>query len=216
MAIKNQEQIEFNLLDSTVIERVPNLREPGGPGQPILNAANLFHQLQDARKKILAELSGCSGPGPVGPAIQYNPADDAAALLAGTPVEELCAPVEESRRGALLRQLRAIDAALPSAQSSIAETECQIILAECERLGPLAKEFIQSTLDACENLLVCLRAQEQFFELLRKRGLRTDRRPPWMALWPQEIGWLRGDVHRPSLGRFIEDRAKAAGLAKGD
>jgi len=209
---KKEQSGEFDLLDPEVVGAVPNLRDPDGPGKPIHDAFALRQQLQNARKKVLAELNTTSGPGDFGSKIKFNAADDAAAVLAGVDAETLTAAVEESRRGSLLRQLRALEHALPIAEDKPRQLEFQIIPQICETLRPIAQDVVQCVLDACENLLVMLRTEAQFHELLRQKGVRADLRPGYMRPSPQAYAWLAGDIHRPPLSTFIKDRREAAGL----
>lgn len=204
---------EFNLLDRETIAAVPNLRQEGGPGQPIIDAANLFHRLQEGQKRVLRDLQARSGPDSTGnPTVKYDAGSDATLLLRGEPVESLTARVEEDAYFSLRRQLRAIEAALPEAETQVSITECRVIQEESQKLAPVAQAILQDVVDAAETLLDCLRVEQQFFALCARQGLRNDRRPPAMVLWPQEIGWLNGDVHRPPLAYYIKLRRESAGL----
>lgn len=203
---------EFHLLDDEVVEAVPNLRDPAGPGRLIHDAIAIREKLRDARKKVVGELATCTGPGDLGPKTKFDASADAAAILNGVDVSTLESPVQETRRGSLLRQLRALDHAIPLTEDRPRQLECEIISAVCEELRPIAQDFVQATIDACENLLVALQAEAQFHELLRIRGIREVLRPEYLKQWPQMIGWLRGDVHRPPLKKFVELRREAAGL----
>jgi hypothetical protein len=111
-----------------------------------------------------------------------------------------------------MRQLRALERAIPSAEGQVGGLEATIILEQCEAVRPIAQQIVQDTIDACRHLLACLQTERQFHDLLNRRGLRHDRRPGYLQEWPQMIGWLNGDMHRPSLQYFINERSKAAGL----
>ena len=204
---------EFYLLDKEIIDAIPDLQKPGGPGQPIIEAGNLLHRLQESRKRIIAELSGCTGQDSAGrPAVKYDAGADAELLLSGVAVESLTAPVEESRRSSLLRQLRAVECAISNAEYRPVALETQIIPEECAKLTDIALGFVRDTIGACEHLLVCLKAQAQFHRLLEKRGLREPMRPYWMRDWAVENSLRSGDDYRPSLERFVKDKSEAAGI----
>ena len=202
---------EFDLLDPEVVASVPDLHH-APEGEPIRRAADLAQKLESERNRIVGELAYCSDAGPCGPMVRYDASKDAQTLLDGADVATLTAPVEESHRSALLRQLRACEGAAPTARARVGEIEGGIIVEQCQQLAPVAREIIGETLAAAEHLLVCLRAEQQFYDLLNRRGLSEGKRLGWMQLWPQMLGWLNGDIHRPPLAKFITDRAEAAGI----
>ncbi len=191
---------------------IPDLGALDGPGKPIHDAARLRQRLEAVKKKVLAELATCTGPGDLGPKVKFDPGADAAAILNGTDPETLVAPVQETRRGSLLRQLRGLERALPQVEDKPRQLESEIIPKICEDLRPIAQKIVQQTIDAAEALLAAVRTEAQFHELLRIRGVREDMRPGYMREWPQMTSWLHADRCWPSLERFIELRREAAGL----
>jgi hypothetical protein len=208
MASKEQLK-EFSLLDERLIDSIPDLQTPGGPGEKMLAAARLFHGLEASQKKIISQLHNCTNYSePSRPQIQYNPADDSQALLRGEPIENLIAPAEESQRLSLLRQLRATEIAAPQARIRISEQETKIIQSECGKLRPALAPIIGDTLNAVENLVVCLRAERQLFGLLSRRGFTSDKRPNWLNFWPQELSWLNGGERWPSMEFYLAERRK--------
>ena len=209
----SEESQQYPLLDPEVVQAVPNLRDLNGLGKPIHDAHAFRQRLRGVKEKVLAELGTCSGPGTVGPTVRFDPSKDAAAILGGeVQIEALIAPLEETRRGSLLRQLRALEHAIPQVEDMPRQLECKIVPAVCEKLRLIAQDLVQATLDACENLLVAVRTESQFHELLSRKGVREDLRPGYMRPSPQALGWLGGDIHRPPLETFIRDRREAAGL----
>ena len=210
--MKNKKD-EFYLLDEKVIDAIPDLQKLGGPGQPIIEAGNLLHRLQESRKRIIAELSGCTGQDSAGrPTIKYDADADAKLLLSGVAVETLTSSIEESHRSSLLRRLRAVDCALSIASDRPAQLECTIIPLECQKLGDVAQGIVRDVLEAAQHLLICLETQKQFCQLLERNGFREPMRPTWMRVWPQESSWLAGDNNRPPLQRFIKDKCEASGI----
>ena len=210
--MKNKKD-EFYLLDEKVIDAIPDLQKPGGPGQPIIEAGNLLHRLQESRKRIIAELSGCTGQDSAGlPTIKYDARADAELLLSGVAVETLKSSIEESHRSSLLRQLRAVGHAVGIAEGRPAQLECIIIPQESQKLSDIAQGIVRDVLEAAQHLLICLETQKQFCQLLERNGFREPMRPTWMRVWPQESSWLAGDNNRPPLQRFIKDKSEAAGI----
>jgi hypothetical protein len=207
---------EFPLLDPEITEAIPDLNDPDGRGKPMFEAAALRERLKNEKRQILLALNRCSCDSPMGPAstTNFDSSADAEALLTGVAVGTLTAPIQETERSSLLRQLRATECAIPLAENGAADVENDVIQAACEDVRPVARDIIQDTVAAAQHFLSCLEAQEQFFTLLARRGLRTGRRPPWLNSWPQEIGLLRGDIHRPPLGSYIKSRCESAGIPK--
>ena len=205
---------EFNLLDEKVVEAIPDLRDPDGLGKPVHEASSLREKLQKEKKRIIGELANCSEMGPVGPITKFSTEKDVETLLAGTPVSVLTAPVQESYRSGLLRQLRACEAAISVSQDRIRETEMKLIAEETNKLKTIdaVRDIFGDTIAAAENLLACLRTQEEFCRLLRLRGYRDTYGNAWWNFQPLEFAWLKGDIHRPSLEFYIESRSNSIGL----
>ena len=207
---------EFNLLDEKVVEAIPDLRDPDGLGKPVHEASSLREKLQKEKKRIIGELANCSEMGPVGPITKFSTEKDVETLLAGTPVSVLTAPVQESYRSGLLRQLRAVNSALPAAQERVRTYESNLIAEQANKLKSIdaVRSVFRDTIEAAENLLECLRTQEQLCTLIRKRGFKDPYGNGWWNFQPLEFAWLKGDIHRPSLEFYIESRAGSIGLAR--
>lgn len=213
---KTKNTFTTDLLDDEIAGQIPDLSEPGGLGQPLLDAVALLRRLQEQKRQVLAELVTTSEDAGFGTSrLRHDPSADAQALLAGADLATMVAPVAETRRATLLRQLRALERAIPEAEGRIGGIEAETILETCEAVRPVAQQIAQDTINAARHLLACLQAEREFHEVLNRRGLRHDRRPGWLRLWPQMAAWLDGDVHRPSLSHFIHERAVAAGLDAG-
>jgi len=211
--MKNKKD-EFYLLGQEVIEVIPDLRDPAGLGKFVHAASSLREKLQKQKKRIIGELGNCSEMGPLGPTIKFSTEQDVEMLLAGEPVENLTLPIQESYRSGLLRQLRAINAALPAAQERVRTYESNLIAEQASKIKSIdaVRSVFRDTIEAAENLLECLRTQEQLCTLLRKRGFKDPYGNGWWNFQPLEFAWLKGDIHRPSLEFYIESRSNSIGL----
>jgi hypothetical protein len=211
---QDKKRDEFDLLDPEIVQAVPNLHDVDGPGKPIHEAARLAQRLEADRKVILAKLRLCSADSPMGPGTvtRFDPETDGHALLAGTDVSTLVAPIQESERSSLLRQLRAVEAALPEAKDRVGEIESRIVVEQSELLRPIAQEIIEDVTSAAQTLLDCLAVESQFFNLITKRGFHGGKRPAFLHFWPQESAWLGGDNGRPCLAYYIKTRCESAGI----
>ena len=211
--MKNKKD-EFYLLDKEIIDSIPDLRDPEGLGKEIRDAFDLSERLKAEKKRIIGELGNCSEMGPLGPTIKFTTEADVKMLLAGEPVKNLTLPIQESYRSGLLRQLRAVNSALPVIGDRIREFELNLIAEQANKLKSIdaVRSVFRDTIEAAENLLECLRTQEQLCTLIRKRGFKDPYGCGWWNFQPLEFAWLKGDIHRPSLEFYIESRSNSIGL----
>lgn len=204
---------EFDLLDADTIAAVPDLRDPSGPRRPIHEAVAFHRRLEATRLRLIDELRTLPSDG--APLRRFSAAEDARALLAGTPVDSLTAPSASDRRATATRQLHAIEAALGAAQVRIGDTTRRVVAEQCERIAPAARAVLGDLVDAAEHWLACLRAWQQFLRLCDVRGMQlADGRPSWMQLQLLETALAQGMPRMVSLERYIQERREGAGLGK--
>jgi hypothetical protein len=173
----------------------------------------LSEKLKTDKARILRELAHCSTAGPVGPVIRHDPSGDAAALLAGTPVESLEAPAEENRRFSLLRQLRAVELAIPESDDRRREAFLAACQNELSRLRPVLAASYEPVLLALEALGVCLRDHHDLINRILTHGMYYQVLGAWV-LTPMERGLLFGGNLNPAIDFYIAGRREALGLER--
>ena len=177
----------------------------------VVEAVALHRRLEAELKKVRGALAECSAPGPMGSTIRHDGERDAEALLSGTPVEDLRAPVQESERSALLRQFHALERAVPVALATKEQVFYRVCESEMARLTPLRKEIYNDVLMAFEALLSELRHYSNFLDALRRRGHYGMILERW-NLTPLENQLLHGGNLNMNLELYIDTRRKAAGI----
>ncbi|MCL5278691.1 MAG: hypothetical protein M1376_02145 [Planctomycetes bacterium] len=199
---------DLDTLIDQVIAAVPDLNDLDGPAAEVHKLAALRDRLESDRKRIIAELAHCSADGPMGPGttVRYDPGADAAALLNGAPIETLTAPVEESYRAGLLRQLRAAEAGLEQVRDRIPGMNQKVAAEQFARLRPLIARVIGKVLDRYRDLCAALEALNSLDHELARKGLSVGPRPPLMTGFDSRI--LGGGQNWPMLGYYVEERAK--------
>jgi len=211
VTLHEKQTTEFNLLSQETIAAVLDLHDPQGPAKETHETIAFTRQLEDRRKQLIGELRTL--PSGDAPLRKFNAVEDAAALLAGTPVEGLVAPTATDRRATAERQLHAIEAAIDPARDLVREANLRVVSRESAKIAPVAREVLQEVVEAADTLLDALRAWGQFIRLLELRGYDLmGGRSGWMQMWPQESAWLAGDDRRPNLEHYIRTRREVAGL----
>jgi len=200
----------YHNLPQKVIASIPDMRSPEGPGKAVHDALALWEKLKSEKGRIMGELAHCTEAGPFGPATRYDAGADAAALLGGADVSTLTAPVAESRRAGLLRQLAAVEHALPGAETAVHRTAIAVNREVCQQLQPVVAEVVEDVLVQMESLLNELRDLAQLFQTLSHRGLSN--RPAHWHLQAIEELILFGARGYPSLEVFIKERRKIWGI----
>jgi hypothetical protein len=207
---KKEQIAAFHNLSEQVLAQIPDLRDPNGPGKAVHEAQATWERLQSERKRVSEELRKCSTSGPGGSIAKFDSVVDAGLLLEGAAVDSLTAPVEESRRSTLMRQLRAIEHALPGAEQRIHRAATATTIRACKDLQPAAAGIIEKTLIAAETLLNCLRDEAEFFQSCSRRGLSN--RPGHWHLQPVEETLLFGAHGYSSLEVYIRERRQIWGI----
>lgn len=210
MTAKKEQIAGFDGLGAELLSRLPDMRDPNGPAKPVHVANNLWQRLKADKKRILGELQGCSDFGPAGPVTKFDPAADAESLLTGGAVENLTGPVAESRRASLLRQLCAVEHALPAAEQRVQQEAIRVGREVCHELEPTARDVVEQVLVQMEFLSNTLRDLAQFYQECSQRGLSN--RPGHWRLQPLEELLLFGVPGYPSLEYYIAERRKVWGI----
>jgi len=162
---------DLGKLIAQVLPGLPTLKTPDGPAAEVFQLSARRRELTAARKAIIDELATTSEMGPTGPVIKYDPERDAQALLAGGDPAALVAAVEETRRGSLLRQLRAIDAALGRLDADVPVVAARIRHVQSVKIRPVVAPIAGVVVDCLRQLLDVLQPVEVFEHELEKRGL---------------------------------------------
>ncbi len=181
MKPRKQQLAELDVLPEAITAAVPDLHQD----PEITAAARRFYGFQAELRRVDAELA-VAYEGPAAPGTATNAEADAGRLLAGEPVSSLTGPTVESVRARLIRQKHAIEAALPSAECSVSETETRVIQAGLKELRPVAEEVVADLLDNFEQVQFSLERWAQFCTLLSRHGFRADRRGGEWGLSPLE------------------------------
>lgn len=198
---------EFPLLSAEVVSAFRSLTDD----PEIVAASRLVEDLKAAQRTVMDRLRHCSTDGPAGPAIRYDASADAEGLLGGALPESLAAPAEESARFSLLRQLRALERAVPAAENRRTETAIRRAVEETERLRPIIAPIVGGLLHAFECLLVELQRWAQIQECLGRHGIYHSARTLW-DLTSMESQLLHGGAGYPALRWYIDQRREALGL----
>jgi len=210
---KPSEKPDMDTLIEQVLAEVADLRAPGGPGEPVRKLASLRDELTTKKGQILTELQGCTvvdGDRP-GSRTRFDPAQDAEALIGGVGVESLTAPAEETRRGSLLRQLRAIEAVLPDIPSRIASAELGVVQQEFQRIKPALAAVVGEILRRYQLLQEGIEALAGLEQQLNILGLRPDLRQPLITNY--ELQTVHGDNRgRPQLDWWVRQLRENWGL----
>jgi len=195
-----------------VLAEVPNREDPNGPFAEVHKLIRRRNDLETQRRAILAELSRCSSDGVMGPnsAIRYNSEADTQAVVDGADVSTLTSPAEESRRGGLMRQLRAVENGPGILQSKIQVLMFKIIHEQFQKLRPKIREVITDIVRRYEDLLTGLQSLQRLEEELNRRGLDPESRERlFLGIDGAILGGIGGF---PSLAWHVSDRRKVWGL----
>ncbi len=84
----------------------------------------------------------------------------------------------------MVRQMHALQQAIPQAQVKVAETEVAIVAECCRNLEPVAQEFQQDVLDAMTALVAALQKEAVFYRHVATMGWTESLRPAHWALMP--------------------------------
>ncbi|MDI9433674.1 MAG: hypothetical protein QM570_18320 [Planctomycetota bacterium] len=185
------------------------IRDIGNDPQ-VVEAAELRNRLEAEHRRVRERLARCSGPGPCGPTLRHDGAADAESLLRGTPVSDLTSPVQETERATLLRQLHALERAVPSAKNRVQQIRRQAELSEVSRLRPVLASSYRDVLSAFESLLFTLREHNDLLNRLHQHGISYDALTIW-RLTPRESVALFGGSDS-NLETYLRIRREATGL----
>lgn len=171
----------------------------------VTQASQLCRHLEAEKRRVGEALRSCSTEGPAGPAVRHDASADAAALLSGTPVTTLDAPAEENQRFGLLRQLRALERAVPAAEDRRRETCGQVSLEAASRLRPHLQRSYGQVADALAGLLFELQRHHDFVTRLHQAGIEHTHLHVF-ELSDMEVGLMN------QLGTHIRNRRQGVGL----
>lgn len=138
----------------------------------------------------------------------HSPEADAQKLLSG---DALSGDSVDTQKQNLRRRKDALTLAVNQLKSKRISLESKLIKDGCKELEPIAKKFVQATLDAFEQLEIALKQQEVFYQFLSFKGYTAGLRSGHWATTPREISLLYGGgamVNFPSLAVYIDDRKK--------
>ena len=180
-------------------------RPPPQSGRVLLQ--RLKEQLRDAESRLVDARNR--------PSDFSRPAasaeSDAAALLSGGSLDDLGATIDPpEERDKLVRQMHALQQAIPQAQVKVAETEVAIVAECCRNLEPVVQEFQQDVLDAMTALVAALQKEAVFYRHVATMGWTESLRPAHWALMPWETISLFGGRgnNLPCLAVYVVDRRK--------
>ena len=199
---------EFEQLNPEIAKQIPSIHEH----PELVAACKKRDDLKDKVKKIRSILN-FDYRGPEGETMIASAEKDAAAILDGVAPEKLPGQSTESSRKILARQLTALETAITMQECQISEVYTRVIREGCDKLEPIAMQFIKNTIEAFEKLKTCLEAQEVFFQFMARQGYDEARRPKavWRS-WPFEQQVLYSTIEHSSLAYYLDQRRKSIGL----
>jgi len=177
-----------------------------------------LHEMEDRLRKqkteLLGILQGASHNAGFGERhLKFDSTCDAEQLIAGGDITLLTAPQEESTYAGWLRQLRAVEAAIPRVEQLRQETYFRLCQEEIERLQPMLREVYDQVLDAFDLLNQQLQRWHGLHGELGRHGIYADLLAAW-NLTPIESRLLHGGHQVEALGTYIPRRREVTGLAK--
>jgi len=194
---------EMAELDPKVAAQVHSIKEHPDMLVASKKWVNLKSQLDDVRKELSKGYEGS----PMATSI-HSVQNDAEEILAGKSPAQLPGQSRDTERENLQRQRAALERAVEIARSAIQTLDGKLIRTECERLRPIALQYVQRTLESFELLRQNLEKQERFFNFLACKGFTEGLRPSGWASTGFEKNLLFGGLSVPCLAFFIEQRCK--------
>lgn len=146
--------------------------------------------------------------------LRYDAGADAERLLAGEPLDNLVAPVQQSEYAQRMRQFRALEALIPRIAEQRQETYFRLCQEELTRLRPVLADAYGGVLDAFDRLLVQIRRYHDLVTTIHQHGLHSN----ILALWELtalEHQLAYGGNNNPALDLYIRIRRTALGLDEG-
>lgn len=206
--LKTKGRPDLDELIAGVLANLPNRDDPAGPFGPVLALAARARQVEKWHREIVGELAKCTADSPAAgaPTVRYDPAADIEAIIEGTDPRSLSAPVAESRRNSLLRQLRATTPVPDILRERMRLQTIQIVGEQFSKLRPLLRDIVAEILKRYSDLLAGLSALKSLDEELNRRGLACEAREQLFLGY--DAGILGGHNGQPSLQWHIDDRKK--------
>lgn len=201
-----------------IASRIPVLKTLDTPLGKEAHAAGLRTQelrakLQDLRQQLDKHSSRSCSPG--WRFSEDRVAEDAKTLAGGAALSTLECHTVQDPRSTLLRQIAAVEAAIPLAEHRAQKLRFQLQQEELERLHPLGRELGRELVEAYEHLHFILERNRQVYSLMHSRGFDhlLLQSTPW-SLTPFDEFILSGGNGRMSLQAWIQNRKQAWGLSE--
>lgn len=163
---------DFDRLDEETLARIPDLNDPHGPGKAVHEAADRWQKAKAELSRIRRELAESSGDCPGGRPMltQQRIAADAEHILNGGAVENIVEIPAQDYRQTLVRQLHALERAVPALEHRANEVQVNVIREQLAALEPAGEALYAELLGAYDHLVEHLEAWGQFCDLLGRRG----------------------------------------------
>ena len=195
----------FEAIDPKIAGQIKSISENPAMIAATAKLEGLKTELKGIEKQISQFYEGPSRGEPIA-----SPEKDAQAILSGVAVAELTGQSVDSEKRNLIRQRDALLSAIQMQTETIREINSRLIREGCKELEPVARKYIEATIDAFESVRKALQNQEKFFAFMNQRGYSTGLRPGHWQTWPFELQTLYGGVC--SLEFYLEQRRKVWGL----
>lgn len=175
-----------------------------------------FQKLKPKKELELNQTSSLSGI--EGTFVKYDSLADGQQLIDGEDIEALAGPSNESRRKAIVRQIRALEKATGFLQVQRGHLYPKLINEACKNLPLEVRDIFKDVIDRAEDLITAIQRAEKMDLILNKKGIETMRRDERFVLHNYFSNLLHcgpgGGL--PSLPFILENQKKVWERCKDD